>query len=84
MIGNINSLRDVREEKEDNIKIKVVGVGGGGNNAVLHMLHERVINVEMYFINTEIVPGEKCPAGGRGRPLLPQRGAACGRPRTGR
>ena len=54
MIGNINSLRDVREEKEDNIKIKVVGVGGGGNNAVLHMLHERVRNVEMYFINTEI------------------------------
>ncbi len=54
MIGNINSLRDVREEKEDNIKIKVVGVGGGGNNAVLHMLRERVRNIEMYFINTEI------------------------------
>ena len=29
---------EVVETKQENAKIKVVGVGGGGGNAVLHMI----------------------------------------------
>ena len=42
-------------ENFDNIvKIKVIGVGGGGNNAALHIINEKVKNIETYLINTEM------------------------------
>ena len=35
-------------------KIKVIGIGGGGNNAVRQMVEDKVKDVEFYFINTEL------------------------------
>lgn len=38
----------------DNIaKIKVIGVGGGGNNAVMRIINDKVQNIETYLLNTE-------------------------------
>ena len=34
-------------------KIKIVGIGGGGNNAVIRIMNEKVQNVETYLLNTE-------------------------------
>ncbi len=42
------------ENLENTVKIKVIGVGGGGNNAVLHIINEKVKNIESYLINTEM------------------------------
>lgn len=39
---------------ENNIKIKVLGIGGGGSNAVATIIQERVQNIEPYLINTEM------------------------------
>ena len=40
---------------EKNIaKIKVIGVGGGGNNAVVRMINDKVKNIETYLFNTEM------------------------------
>lgn len=36
------------------VKIKVIGVGGGGNNAVLHIIDEKVQNIQTYLLNTEL------------------------------
>ena len=36
------------------IKIKVIGIGGGGNNAVTRMIKDEVQNIDTYLINTEI------------------------------
>ncbi|MCL2773151.1 MAG: cell division protein FtsZ [Oscillospiraceae bacterium] len=38
---------------ESGIKIKVVGVGGGGNNAVNHMINSGVRGVDFIVINTD-------------------------------
>lgn len=35
-------------------KLKVLGIGGGGNNAVKQMIEDKVKNVEFYFLNTEM------------------------------
>ena len=35
-------------------KIKVIGVGGGGNNAVNRMIDEEVKGVEFIAVNTEL------------------------------
>lgn len=35
-------------------KIKAIGIGGGGNNAVRQMIEDNVKDVEFYFINTEL------------------------------
>ena len=42
------------ENIENVVKIKVIGVGGGGNNAALHIIKEKVKNVETYLLNTEM------------------------------
>lgn len=41
-------------EIDNGVKIKVLGVGGGGNNAVLHIINKQVKNIENYLINTEM------------------------------
>ncbi|CCJ79084.1 Cell division protein FtsZ [Cronobacter muytjensii 530] len=33
--------------------IKVIGVGGGGGNAVEHMVRERIEGVEFFAVNTD-------------------------------
>ncbi|MBO4815601.1 MAG: cell division protein FtsZ [Clostridia bacterium] len=39
---------------ENTIKIKVIGIGGGGNNAAIRILGENVQNIDTYLLNTEI------------------------------
>ena len=41
------------KNKENISKIKVIGVGGGGNNAVIRIINEKVLNIETYLVNTE-------------------------------
>ena len=41
------------ENEINNIKIKVLGIGGGGNNAVNRIILDKVQNIETYIINTE-------------------------------
>ena len=40
-------------ETENNLRIKVIGIGGGGNNAVTNIIKDKVKNVETFLINTE-------------------------------
>jgi len=35
-------------------KIKVVGVGGGGSNAVARMMNEGLTGVEFHILNTDV------------------------------
>ena len=42
-----------REETQKIVNLKVVGVGGAGNNAINRMVEDRVRNVEFIAINTE-------------------------------
>ena len=37
-------------EQSEMANIKVIGVGGGGNNAVRQMIEDNVKDVEFYFI----------------------------------
>lgn len=47
-------MRYMEQENEDNlVKIKVIGVGGAGNNAVNRMIDEGIRNVQFVAINTE-------------------------------
>src|SRR5882724_3207426 len=43
----------IQEEAAMGTKIKVVGVGGGGSNAVARMLNEGLAGVEFYVMNTD-------------------------------
>jgi cell division protein FtsZ len=53
-----NGNNDVRiqyhEEPRNNAKIKVIGVGGGGNNAVNRMISARLEGVEFVVANTDL------------------------------
>ena len=40
-------------EKDKMPKIKVIGVGGAGNNAINRMIEDNVNGVSFYMINTE-------------------------------
>ncbi len=44
----------IQEEALLGTKIKVVGVGGGGSNAVARMMNEGVTGVEFHILNTDI------------------------------
>ena len=68
-------------------KIKVVGVGGGGCNAVNRMIEEGVQSVEFYVVNTDlqVLNASLCPnkiqigkniTGGRGAGANPEVGRA--------
>jgi cell division protein FtsZ len=43
----------IEEEAQMGTRIKVVGVGGGGSNAVTRMLQEGLAGVEYYILNTD-------------------------------
>lgn len=44
---------ELTESQQDNAVIKVVGVGGGGGNAVEHMVSEKIEDVEFICANTD-------------------------------
>ena len=44
---------EVIEQEIENAKIKVVGVGGGGGNAVLHMINHNIQGVDFICANTD-------------------------------
>lgn len=44
---------DVKDEFSMGTRIKVIGVGGGGSNAVARMYREGVSGVEFYVVNTD-------------------------------
>src|SRR5271163_215113 len=43
----------IQEEALAGTKIKVVGVGGGGSNAVARMMNEGLAGVEFHILNTD-------------------------------
>src|SRR5437867_1732788 len=45
---------ELQEESRKGARIKVVGVGGGGSNAVARMIHEGLEGVEFHVMNTDI------------------------------
>ena len=47
-------MRYTEQDNEDDlVRIKVIGVGGAGNNAVNRMIDEGIRNVQFIAINTE-------------------------------
>src|SRR5271167_1709787 len=44
---------ELMETQSENAVIKVIGVGGGGGNAVKHMVDEKVDGVEFICANTD-------------------------------
>ncbi len=50
------------EDSQSNAVIKVIGIGGGGGNAVEHMLHERIQGVEFITMNTDAQALKNCNA----------------------
>ena len=44
---------EVIDQEQDNAKIKVVGVGGAGGNAVRHMIDNNIEGVEFICANTD-------------------------------
>lgn len=43
----------IEDEVQLGTRIKVIGVGGGGSNAVARMLHEGLGGIEFYILNTD-------------------------------
>ena len=50
-----NILLDFGEPEKENSIIKVIGVGGGGGNAVNHMYREGIHDVTFVLCNTDKV-----------------------------
>ena len=55
MLDNNNSphILDFGEPEKENSIIKVIGVGGGGGNAVNHMYREGIHDVSFVLCNTQ-------------------------------
>ncbi|MBM3784513.1 MAG: cell division protein FtsZ [Acidobacteria bacterium] len=45
---------EIQEENQAGTRIKVIGVGGGGCNAVARMLNAGLTGVEFYVVNTDV------------------------------
>jgi len=45
---------ELQDETRKGARIKVVGVGGGGSNAVARMIHEGLEGVEFHILNTDV------------------------------
>lgn len=54
MPDNINPMVDFGAPEKENTIIKVIGVGGGGGNAVNHMYREGIHDVSFVVSNTDI------------------------------
>ena len=55
MLDNTNTphILDFGEPEKENSIIKVIGVGGGGGNAVNHMYREGIHDVSFVLCNTD-------------------------------
>lgn len=51
--NELQEMQDDEEELKQNAKIKVIGVGGGGGNAVNGMIHDNEDLVEYWVFNTD-------------------------------
>lgn len=72
--------------KEEGSIIKVIGVGGGGSNAVTHMFNQGIIGVDFAICNTDNQAMEQCPVPTKiklGPELTEGRGAGS-KPQVGR
>ena len=49
----MKNFRGIEEDTQKIVNLKVVGIGGAGNNAINRMVEDRVKNVEFVAINTE-------------------------------
>ena len=52
---------EIEEEARSGTRIKVIGVGGGGCNAVARMVAEGLDGVEFYAMNTDLQALSACP-----------------------
>ncbi len=54
MQATLESMKfEIAEEKSPGTRIKVIGIGGGGSNAVARMIEEGLGGVEFFAINTD-------------------------------
>jgi cell division protein FtsZ len=60
MVIEINMIEFEKEEFEDLAHIKVIGVGGGGSNAVKRMIEAELTGVEFYVVNTDLQALRTC------------------------
>ena len=61
MEADINDLKyEIEDEVQAGARIKVVGVGGGGCNAVARMVQEGLEGVEFYAMNTDLQALNAC------------------------
>jgi cell division protein FtsZ len=56
-----NLKYEIEEEAAQGTRIKVIGVGGGGSNAVARMIAEGLEGVEFYAMNTDVQALAACP-----------------------
>lgn len=54
MSNEMNSRFSFDEQSQENAKLKVVGVGGGGGNAINNMIDKGLTNVEYVALNTDV------------------------------
>lgn len=51
----IDNLKyEMQDEYRNTARVKVVGIGGGGSNAVAHMMASGLADVEFYVLNTDV------------------------------
>ena len=53
-MANLNTRFSFDAEGQDNAKIKVIGVGGGGGNAINNMINKGLTSVEYVALNTDV------------------------------
>ncbi|HUI79618.1 MAG TPA: cell division protein FtsZ [Bryobacteraceae bacterium] len=59
---DIDDLKyQIEDEVVNGARIKVIGVGGGGGNAVARMVREGLEGVEFHAMNTDVQALEACP-----------------------
>jgi len=56
---------EIQPEARTGARFKVIGVGGGGSNAVARMMSERLEGVEFYIVNTDLQALEASPVPNR-------------------
>ena len=60
--ANVDNLKyEMQDDTRPAAAIKVIGVGGGGSNAVAHMMNGGLEGVEFYVLNTDVQALQACP-----------------------